>query len=183
MTASLTSMSGSKASLQEFREPAASELENSRILEEIYSSTIFDNCVEQFNIPLVDFDPCKGAELVRRGAMLPASRKKYLVGVLRGSGGGKIRALEEVKYQVMLRDKRMDSLAIAITFNSNWEISQFDKKICDDEDVRTVFATIRRMASCFYGVENKLISTGIIKMFRSIFEPSETTPCVVCRFY
>jgi hypothetical protein len=45
------------------------------ILEEIYSSTILDDCINQFNIQLVDFNPCEGAELVRRATMLPASRE------------------------------------------------------------------------------------------------------------
>lgn len=67
--------------------------------------------------------------------MLPASRVNYLVGVLHSSGDGKTPSSEEVKYHVLLREERMDSLPITITFNGMWAIASDDSTISNNRNV------------------------------------------------
>jgi hypothetical protein len=76
-------------------------------------TSVFGNEMEAtsyFKFPLVDL----------KALSKPAGRRKPLIGLLRGTGGGKTRSIYEIKYYFLHDDEVKDTLAISITYNSDW---------------------------------------------------------------
>lgn len=101
--------------------------------------------------PLIAFDVSRAVEEMKKIAGMELDNRNKPVGaILRGIGGGKTRALEEMRRFMLNTD---DVLPIAITFNGRWLVNE----VLDDWPGATVRASyalslIARMASVLYGI-------------------------------
>ena len=107
------------------------------------------------NIPLLGFNRTAYAEqILQQCEAEPDPRFKQLFATVRGMGGGKTRALEEIRRELYFRD---GVLALAITFNSDWEARRLGFDSWNNFNVTpAVFyslSVISRMASMFYEIE------------------------------
>jgi len=96
-----------------------------------------------------------------------ASRRKYLLGTLRGVGGGKTRMIEECRIRMGLLYPNW--LPIAITFNHQTEIRKSDYS-WKDSDLMISYAICCRIISSVYSIsiEEAQISTNIV--LKSVME-------------
>ena len=105
-------------------------------------------------IPLVDFDVNLNVDRLIEGAkMTPDRRDKPLFAIVRGMGGGKTRAFEEIRRETF---RRKGCLPIAITFNCDWlitsdEIIEFQNKTASNK-MSFLLAVFVRVASIFYDI-------------------------------
>jgi hypothetical protein len=154
----------------------ASVIDEQEDQEQKLSTSIFGDRGEAeryFNVPLIDFSPADAAELVRRALNEPPGRGRPLIGILRGTGGGKTRSLEEVKFYFLQNDENHDILSISITFNSNWDsdtdLLKKSKHFCPMPTQKVVFAIISRIASMVYGEDLLKIQSILTANFKAAF--------------
>ena len=86
-------------------------------------TSIIEDAAKKFSFPMIDFDNATNIAMIQSIFKAPAciTRDKYNLVVNRGVGGGKTLALEELK---MLLNCLSDTLAIAITYNSDWTFTK-----------------------------------------------------------
>lgn len=76
---------------------------------------IIDEPEKKLSIPLIDFDPSINAEkLMTDSKVEPSPRDKPLFAIVRGMGGGKTRAFEEIRRVLLFKE---NVLVIGVTFN------------------------------------------------------------------
>jgi hypothetical protein len=100
---------------------------------------------------MIGFDVEKNAEMVLKNAQLgDTGRSNAVFAIARGSGGGKSRTLEEIRRNLIRRDK---VLPVAITFNFNSEIER-DSWFKDVKVIGKAYALslTARVASVVFGV-------------------------------
>ena len=99
--------------------------------------------------PLFNFNIDTGLQLVENALLqTPSSRWKPVVCTVRGTGGGKTRALEELRIAL---NKRNGCVAVAVTFNKNTML-HIDETSGNKERA-LVKAVISRLASTLYSIE------------------------------
>ena len=98
---------------------------------QIYEESKSLNCIINtddsiMGLPLIDFDAQKYSDDIVQGALVSplSDRIKPLFGVMRGMGGGKTRALEEIRRKLLQKE---DTLPLAVTFNSSWNVKNKDE--------------------------------------------------------
>ena len=83
--------------------------------------------------------------------MTPAERTKPVGAIVKGMGGGKTRAFEEIRRRLMVREK---VLVIGITFNIEWSYNlEFDNWIevaSKKPSLSYALSVISRMASILF---------------------------------
>jgi hypothetical protein len=105
------------------------------------------------NHELIDFDIAKNAQMLMDMAKLPpGTRNKPVAGDLRGIGGGKTRALEELQRFFYLKE---GVLSLAITFNNHTTYVQYDLWPIqnDQHSLSYELSIICRFASFFFRVK------------------------------
>lgn len=123
------------------------------------ASSIFglpELAAKYFSIPLIDLDPFQLAADVKQSLRNLPGPEKFLLAILRGMGTGKTRALEVLKYFLLLDDPSADTLAISITYNALWGPCDEDHA-CIRAASRTYYSFITRMLSMFYGLRLRAV--------------------------
>ena len=87
----------------------------------------------------------KSVELVK---YFPDSKKTFLA-TLRGSGGGKTRALEEIRWELLGME---GVLPLAITYNSAMSLKRAELKISTNDEINFAMTVVARLAAVFYGM-------------------------------
>eukprot|EP01031_Cornospumella_fuschlensis_P040128 gene40128-48898_t len=122
------------------------------------------------DIPLVDFDPEASIKTIvvksRISSTVSSSRSIPMLCMVRGKGGGKTRALQEVCFEALLEHHQC--LGVGVTFNSNseiaedasaeklfWDLLKKESSSVDAFDAGDllVFSVCCRMLSSFYDVD------------------------------
>ena len=87
---------------------------------------IIDNPEILSSFPLIDFDASSFAkDLITSAKIAPNRRRKSLFATVRGAGGGKTRALTEIR-KCLLQNNHDDVLVLGVTFNSVWTPDDYD---------------------------------------------------------
>ena len=116
---------------------------------------IIDDPIRAMGHPMIDFDIEKASQQVLETSKeRPDPRLKPVVAIARGKGGGKTRAMEEVRRYLM---RRKTTLPIAITYNSQSAIARdpwLKQQTCDAYSLDRVYAlsVSARMLSAVFGV-------------------------------
>jgi len=111
---------------------------------------IMDNPNTNLSNDVISFDAEYWAERVMAQAKIaPGPRRKPLLATVRGQGGGKTRALEEIRWSLL---EKQGVLPLAITFNSTMNIDE-----CEYEPgTRAIYCYARsivtRLGAVFYGL-------------------------------
>ena len=124
-------------------------------------------------LPLIDFDVQKYSDDIIDGALVsPLSHRiKPIFGVMRGMGGGKTRALEEIRRKLLQNE---DTLPLAITFNGFWHVTvdkwerKLDPKHPHAPELYLALSILSRMASMLYNKPFDDIITAIIKNIQPV---------------
>eukprot|EP01041_Mallomonas_annulata_P001575 gene1575-3047_t len=129
---------------------------------------IMDDTMHKMSIPLIDYSPVHYAEeILTTSRMKPRPRWKPFHAIVKVTGGGKTRALEEIRRELLLKD---NVLPVAITFNAYWSVTY----MLDDSYPLSV---ISRMASMFHDcplaiivdqVKKSLLTQEKLSSFRSV---------------
>jgi hypothetical protein len=115
--------------------------------------------------PLIDFDRVAQVDRIEKdffeGEVVVDLRMSRLFAIVRGKGGGKTRALEELQAEILSR-KQSEILPVSITFNSVWPASRKDTMYTqglsfigselDMVDINMAFAVVSRIASMFFAL-------------------------------
>ena len=116
--------------------------------------------------PMLNFDIDKNVDSIQQIVNTPATdeRAKSMGIIVKGPGGGKTRALEELKMKIS-KDRNGQCLAVAITYSARWMLEEsefryilkvlYPSKIKDQDYIVTVgvvSSIITRMASVLYGI-------------------------------
>ena len=121
------------------------------------NSKVAKHCVSIMNEPedmltnpIVSFDPHHWAhEVLKLASADPCPRFKSFLATVRGMGGGKTRALEEIWWSLL---GRPGVLPLAITFNCTMEISGDDFRWSANARVCYALSVVSRLASVLYGL-------------------------------
>jgi hypothetical protein len=90
-------------------------------------------------------------EAMRIAELEPDTRSKPVLGLVKGTGGGKTRALEEIRYELLAKD---GVLPLAFTFNSNMNFSpKVEFAWSTDYEVCYALSVVSRLLAVFYGME------------------------------
>ena len=113
---------------------------------------MIDDTTNTLAIPLVSFNPDVVVDqLMKISEMTPAERTKPVGAIVKGMGGGKTRAFEEIRRRLMVREK---VLVIGITFNIEWSYNlEFDNWIevaSKKPSLSYALSVISRMASILF---------------------------------
>jgi hypothetical protein len=112
---------------------------------------IMDDPARTMAHPIIDFDVEKASELVIQSAQSDiVGRGKPVFAIARGSGGGKSRIEEEIRRNLLRREK---VVPVAITFNGNSGID-LDSWWMDIDEKREAYALslTARVASALFGI-------------------------------
>ena len=113
---------------------------------------IIDEPKYAMSIPLLNLNPSALIQTVLTAAEIePSTRRKPLCATVRGQGGGKTRALEEIRRAILCT--RPNVLPIAITFNkdSNSDIDSWGA--VETPQLFYALSLVARMASSFYDID------------------------------
>ena len=112
------------------------------------------------SIPLLNLDPSALTQIVLTTAdKEPCSRSKPICVTVRGQGGGKTRALEEIRRGILRTNPNV--LPIAITFSHHSDCN-FDRWNGVEEPILFyALSLVARMASSFYDIDFYVLSKSI----------------------
>ena len=103
------------------------------------------------SIPLLNLNPSALAHKVLTAAEIePSTRRKPVCATVRGQGGGKTRALEEIRRAILCT--RPNVLPIAITFNHKSECSFDSWGAVETPQLYYALSLVARMASSFFDI-------------------------------
>ena len=123
---------------------------------------IIDEPKYAMSIPLLNLNPSALIQTVLTAAEIePSTRRKPLCATVRGQGGGKTRALEEIRRAILCT--RPNVLPIAITFNHKSECSFDSWSAVETPQLYYALSLVARMASSFYDIDFKDVM-GILSM-------------------
>jgi hypothetical protein len=99
---------------------------------------------------LIGFDVKAASKKVKQVAKIPFdTRKKVVIAAVRGMGGGKTRALSELRNVFMKED---GALMIAITYNNKMDLSGLELIVSPDSDIKFILTVVSRIISLLYGM-------------------------------
>jgi hypothetical protein len=103
-------------------------------------------------IPPISFNARDAVNSILQDAKAPPdTRNKAVTGILRGMGGGKTRALEELRLELLVRSR---VLPLAFSFNSGMDlIPSIEFKWGASYEVSYAMAVVARLAHVFYGIK------------------------------
>eukprot|EP00300_Choanocystis_sp_HF-7_P021232 c20755_g1_i1.p1 GENE.c20755_g1_i1~~c20755_g1_i1.p1 ORF type:complete len:725 (+),score=131.81 c20755_g1_i1:52-2226(+) len=110
---------------------------------------IIDEPKARLAFPLIGFDPSEAAATLA-GTFSKQGRDKALIATVRGMGGGKTRAFEELRRELM---DMGNVLPLAITYNNQTKVQPFERTMVDDKiNPRRVLTrtVVFRMACVLY---------------------------------
>ena len=123
---------------------------------------IIDEPKYAMSIPLLNLNPSALIQTVLTAAeMEPSTRRKPVCATVRGQGGGKTRALEEIRRAILCT--RPNVLPIAITFNHKSDCSFDSWGAVETPQLYYALSLVARMASSFYDIDFKDVM-GILSM-------------------
>ena len=105
---------------------------------------VFDTMAHE----VVSLDAKSWATDAQQLAAKNASPKKTFLATLRGSGGGKTRALEEIRWELLGME---GVLPLAITYNSAMSLIRAELKISTNDEINFAMTVVARLAAVFYG--------------------------------
>eukprot|EP00435_Cladocopium_sp_Y103_P069806 s321_g34.t1 len=109
---------------------------------------IIDRVNDTMTHEVIDFDVKHWSDLILDlSAQKPSSKKSFLATV-RGSGGGKTRALEELRWELLGEGV----LPLAFTYNSAMELDFDEFRWSNSVKLNYGMAVVARLATVFYGV-------------------------------
>jgi hypothetical protein len=100
-----------------------SETDKEAARKSLYALSIIDEPEKRLKNPMLSFDLDGKVKAILESAALTGAREKPALAILRGTGGGKTRALEELRMALHMKEQVM---CVAITFNSKWNIRNSD---------------------------------------------------------
>eukprot|EP01035_Chromulina_nebulosa_P020408 gene20408-26485_t len=100
--------------------------------------------------------------------VIPDVRKKPLLAVVRGQGGGKSRCIEELKLSL---NSRENVLALAITFNHKTVFNEIEIWDTNEWDIFSALLHLSRIASSFYEENFTDILIRIKNTFSTTIKP------------
>lgn len=133
---------------------------------------IIDMPAERLALPLLSFKTeNEVAKVMDMTALAADPRNKSLVAVVRGTGGGKTRALEELRF-ALLQQKGL--LALAYTYNAGMGMSAADSAWAEDSSLSRAkqarvcypFTVVARLACSLYGQELSSIEVPLRRAVR-----------------
>ena len=126
---------------------------------------IIDDPSARLANPLISLDPVKWADVVMQQAQLaPGTRAKPLLATVRGMGGGKTRALEEIRWELL---QKPGVLPLAITFNSTMDFNPMELNWGTTPCISYAFSVITRLASVLYGISMGNVISRLKKLNES----------------
>eukprot|EP00128_Syssomonas_multiformis_P002607 Colp12_sorted_trinity150504_noHs@25690 len=123
--------------------------------QEFDSTTCIIDQVKALNLPVVGYNPHELAEEAIRLSEKPPGPRKPLAAIIRGTGGGKTRCLEEIR-RCLLLHQTQEVLPLLVSFNSEsklegHEVSSLATKFVDPQRCYAL-SVGARLASTFFGV-------------------------------
>lgn len=136
-------------------------------------------------IPLIDFDVEKAVnECLQISSKKGNNRSKAVFVTVRGSGGGKTRALEEMQRSLLLKD---GVLSIAITFNNNWNYeTSLERWVETQVKTRILYNTISviaRMTSVIFDIQFGYVSDLFHKELHSLDKSYQINTDELLRYF
>ena len=128
---------------------------------------VFDTMAHE----IVSLDAKSWATDAQQLAAKNASPKKTFLATPRGSGGGKTRALEEIRWELLGME---GVLPLAITCNSAMSLIRAELKISTNDEINFAMTVVARLAAVFYGMRLPSVrSTLKTADWKSIFASAE----------
>ena len=121
-------------------------------------------------------------QLMEISKEIPVERTKPVCAIVKGMGGGKTRAFEEIRSRLMVREK---VLVIGITFNIEWSyencLDDWSKVATKDPKLSCVISVISRMAYVLFDKSFRETVALIKKKIDSLPDYYRTNPDVLLR--
>jgi hypothetical protein len=124
-------------------------------------SWIIDQPSHTMKHELIDFDIDANIQLLMDVSKIkPSTRMKPVIGILRGTGGGKTRMIEELKKEMV---KKENILTLAITFNNHSEYGADDDWRIPCYILSYQLSLIARFGSVFFEKRHSEIANTLKK--------------------